>query len=102
MSVYLVARVKVKYGHMAEAAEHLEKFVEILKPRKWKLLHSFYPLTGDFNEITDIWEVPDANAVTDALASMASDKEWMAVFNEWREHVAEEHLSICGKMPFSP
>lgn len=102
MAVYLVARLKVKYGHMAEASEQLGQLVELLKPRRWKLLHSFYPFTGDVSEITDIWEVPDANTVTEAIAGMGTDPEFSAVFMKWRDHVEYEHLSICGKMPFSP
>jgi len=104
MALYLVARLTVKYGHMAEAAEQLAKFVPILKPYGWKLLASMHPVIGNFSEIVDIWEVPDANAVPNALAALASDedKAWQAVFNEFRKHVETEHLSVCAKFPFSP
>jgi hypothetical protein len=101
MSVYLIARVKVKYGHANEAAQIIEKFAEVLKPYKWKLLHSFYPLAGDLREITDIWEVPDANAVTDALSDMPNNKEWLSYFEQFKEHAEEETLSIVGQYPFS-
>jgi hypothetical protein len=104
MSLYLVARLEVKYGYMAEAAEQLAKFVPVLKPYGWKLLASMHPLVGNFSEIIDIWEVPDADAVPKALAALGSgeDKEWAAVFAEFRKYVQSEHLQICAKFPFSP
>ena len=104
MALYLVARLRVKYGYMAEAAEQLAKFVPILKPYGWTLLASMHPVIGDFSEIIDIWEVPDANAVPNALAAMGSgeDKAWQAVFSEFRKYVDSEHLSVCAKFPFSP
>lgn len=104
MSLYLVARLHVKYGHMAEAAEQLAKFVPLLKPYGWKLVASYHPVIGDFREILDIWEVPDANAVPKALADLGTgaNKEWDAVFAAFREHVESEQLSVCAKFPFSP
>jgi len=104
MALYLVARLKVKYGYMAEAAEQLAKFPPILEPYGWKLLASMHPVIGDFSEIVDIWEVPDANAVPSALAAMGSgqDRAWQAVFGEFRKYVESEHLCVCAKFPFSP
>lgn len=104
MSYYLIARLKVKYGHMAEAAAGIAKFAEILKPHGWKLLGSYHPIIGDFMEITDIWEVPDAETVPKALAVLGAgtDKVWESVFAEFRNHVEAEQLSLCAKFPFSP
>lgn len=104
MSLYLVARLTVKYGHMAEAAEQIAKFVPLLKPFGWKLLGSYHPVIGDFSEIIDIWEVPNADAVPKALAAMFSGEieGWSEIFTAFREHVESEHLSVCAKFPFSP
>lgn len=104
MSLYLVARLEVKYGHMAEAAEILAKFVPLLKPYGWTLLGSYHPVIGNFSEIIDIWEVPDANAVPKALEAMGSGaiEGWGEIFMAFREHVESEHLSVCAKFPFSP
>jgi hypothetical protein len=102
MSLYLIAKLKVKYGHVAEAGEILAKFVPIFEPLGWKLLGSFHPLIGDFSEITDIWEVADANVVPNALAAVAENPEFHKVFAEFREVVESEVLSVCAKFPFSP
>jgi len=104
MALYLVARLTVKYGCMAEAAEQLAKFVPVLERYGWKLLASMHPVIGNFCEIIDVWEVPDGNAVPNALAAIGSgkDKAWDAVFNEFKKYIETEHLSLCAKFPFSP
>lgn len=104
MDLYLIARLRVKYGHVAEAAEQLAKFVPILKPYGWTLLGAFHPVIGDFSEITDIWAIPSADAVTRVLeaASTGEIPGFSEVFLALREHVESETLSVCTTLPFSP
>ena len=104
MSLYLVARLTVKYGHMAQAAEQLAKMVPLLKPFGWKLLGSYHPVIGNFSEIIDVWEVPDADAVPRAIDAMGKGEieGWDKIFSAFSEHVESEHLSVCAKFPFSP
>lgn len=104
MSLYLIAHLKVKYGHLADAAEQLAKFPALFKPYGWALLASYHPVIGDFSEIIDIWEIPDANAVPNALAAAAEGRipGFSEIFGAFREHVESEVLSVCAKFPFSP
>ena len=104
MSLFLIARVKVKYGHMVEAANILAKMVPLIEPHGWKLLGSYHPVIGDFSEIIDIWEVADANAVPKALEEMAAGDipGFGELFMAFREHVESEMLQVCAKFPFSP
>jgi len=104
MDLYLIARLRVKYGHVAEAAEQLAKFVPILKPYGWTLLGAFHPVIGDFSEITDIWAIPSADAVTRVLeaAGRGEIPGFSEVFLALREYVESETLSVCTTLPFSP
>lgn len=102
MSLYLVAKIKVKYGYLNEACEILKDFVPLLEPHGWKLIAAYTPFIGEFAEIYDIWEVPDANAVPNAIAGVSTNPKWHEVFNRWREVCESENLSVCAKLPYSP
>jgi hypothetical protein len=102
MSMYLVARLGAKYGHLQRATELLSDIVRFAERRGWKLLVAYQNTVGDLNEIIDIWEVPDANCVTEGLAGVFGDPEFAPAFAELREVILYERLSLHSRLPYSP
>ncbi|MCS0631228.1 hypothetical protein NX786_17990 [Telluria mixta] len=98
MSMYLVAELKIKYGHVEEAVGIVKEIASYMEPQGWKLLATYTPLIGHFCHLYDIWEVPDANAVPNALLTLAGDKGWEDVFTRWSKVCESEHLSVCAKL----
>lgn len=102
MSMFLIARLGVQYGQVAQAAEILAEIVPIAERNGWKLLAAYQTVIGDFSEIIDIWEVPDANIVPRTLSHMFADPGFTPVFDRFRKVIRSEHLSLHTKLPFSP
>ncbi|RJG02498.1 NIPSNAP family protein [Noviherbaspirillum sedimenti] len=98
MSMNLVVLIKIKYGRVEEAVSILKEIAQFLEPHGWKLLASYTPFIGDLGHLYDIWEVPDANAVPNALTALAGNKKWEEVFARWSDVCESEHISVCAKV----
>ena len=101
-SVYLYAKVQLKYGKMAEFNETMAVVVPLMEEKGWKLVGAWSPIFGDIHEVHDIWEVPDANAVPATLAQLAEDAGFAEHFAALSEQIDREVLSLVVKTPFSP
>jgi hypothetical protein len=94
--MYLQASIKLHPGKLQDFISLLNDLTPILNKRHgWKLVGSFGGMVGRLNTVVDLWEVPDANAVTALLA----DPE----FAKWGPRIAgiveDEVLTILTKLP---
>ena len=101
-SVYLHAKVQLKYGRLPEFNETMAAVVPLMEAKGWKLVGSWSPIFGDIHEVHDLWEVPDANAVPATLAELAEDAGFGEHFAALSDQIDREVLSLVAKTPFSP
>ena len=102
MPIYMRATLSVRTGHLQPLLETLTTRVFPLIEREagWKLLGCFSHLTGPINTITDLWELPDHEALMKgrgALAAAPDIQELRAVMNA---AIQEETLVIMDKVPY--
>jgi hypothetical protein len=102
MSVYLYANIKLKYGQGPAFNETMAKLKPMFEKRGWKLVGAWSTVIGDLNEVHDIWELEDANAVGAAMSSAFEDPEFMAVAPELADQIATEVITVVTKTPYSP
>jgi NIPSNAP len=103
MSMIVHATIKIKPGRMYEAYELLGRIVPIMEKGGWKLLGAYQGLIGQTSTIVDIWEVADANAVPNLLATLAQSPEARELGPKLMELMAEEEfLQLMVKAPYSP
>jgi len=101
-SIYLYAKVRLKYGKLLEFNETMAAVVPMMEQKGWKLVGAWSTIFGDIHEVHDIWEVPDANAVPATLAQLAEDAGFAEHFAALSEQIDREVLSLVAKTPFSP
>ena len=102
MSVYLIARIKLRYGQIEPFAATMSRLVPLMEKHGWKLLGSYRHLIGDIHEFLNIWEIADANAVTAGWAAAAGEPEFPSIYAELSEEVVTEEVHLALKSPFSP
>jgi hypothetical protein len=59
-------------------------------------------MIGDLNEVHDIWEIEDANAVGAVMRSVFADPAFRAVAARFGEQLEDETLTVLTKTPYSP
>ena len=101
MSTYAVARIIVRYGKLPQFMGAMAMLVPIMEDLGWRLDASFQTIIGNFHEVYDIWELPDANAVGAGLGAAAADPRFAAVGPLLAESIESESLSVVVKTPFS-
>lgn len=102
MSVYLQARIQLRWGASAEFHELMAQLVPLVERTGWRLLGSWQQITGDMHEVLDLWEVPDANAVPATLGALALEPAAGEIVAGLRDVILREELYVCTKTPFSP
>jgi NIPSNAP len=102
MSVYVIAEVDLKYGSAARFGAAMARLVPLMAMRGWELVGSYQNVTGDLNQVLDVWELPDANTVGTALESLVADEEFLSIAPELVETVERETIRIAAKTGFAP
>ena len=100
--VYLYANVKLKYGKLQEFSATMEVLRPIFERRGWKLIGAWSTTIGNLNEVHDIWEVEDANAVGAALDGVVSDPEFLAEWPALADQIDTEVTTVLAKTSYSP
>jgi hypothetical protein len=100
--VYLYARVKLKYGQLPAFNATMAELRPLVEKRGWKLVGAWSTVIGDINEVHDIWEIADANAVGSVLTATAAEPDFRAVAARLPEQVDEEVLTVLTKTLYSP
>ncbi|MGH7840570.1 MAG: NIPSNAP family protein [Candidatus Binataceae bacterium] len=93
--VYLSASIKLYPGKLQDFITLLNDISPMLARHRWKLLGSFSSVVGRLNTALDLWELPDSNAVHNALA----DPEFQKFAGRIKEIVEDETLAILTKLP---
>jgi NIPSNAP len=99
--VFLHSRIKLKYGQLGAFNEAMAKVKPIVGQRGWRLVGAWSTVIGNLNEVHDIWEIEDANAVGAVMSSAFSDPEFRAVAAQFAAQIDEETLTVLTKTPYS-
>ena len=102
MATYLQATIKVRRGKLPLFDETLGAMAPALEAEGWKLLGAYVNSVGRLNEVVDLWELPDANAVASVLGALRKHPKmgkWAAALDEC---VEDEHVQLMIKTPYSP
>jgi NIPSNAP len=67
--VYLHSKIKLKYGQLGAFNDAMADAKPIVEEHGWKLVGAWSTMIGDLNEVHDIWEIKDANAVGAVMRS---------------------------------
>ena len=78
---YMLVRLEVAYGRVDEFSEIMSHLVPILEKKGWRLHGAFVNRIGRLNRCYDLWEMPDANAVSSVL-------ELAGLHNVDRSHIS--------------
>ena len=65
----------------------------IVEEHGWKLVGAWSTTIRDLNEVHDIWEIEDANAVDAVMRSAFADLAFRAVAARFAEQIEEEILT---------
>ena len=100
--VYLHSKIKLKYGQLGAFNDAMAEAKPIVEEHGWKLVGAWSTMIGDLNEVHDIWEIKDANAVGAVMRSAFGDPAFRAVAAQFAEQIEEEILTFLTKTPYSP
>ena len=98
---FMLVRLQCKYGKTRQFEEIMSHLVPILEGKGWRLHGAYQNRIGRLNKIYDLWEMPDANAVSSVLALASQEPE----FQEWAAGLAdcleEEELEYMNELQYS-
>ena len=97
---FVFAHIQLRPGKVERFTELIENLAPIVaNAAGWKLQGSYFNAIGRLNSVVDVWEVPDANAVTAALEKLGQDPE----FQKWapviEECIEQETIQLMNKLP---
>ena len=97
---YMLVRLQVRYGKVPQFIKIMAHLTPILEKKGWRLHGAFVNSIGRLNRAYDLWEMPDANAVSSVLELAQKEPE----FAEWAEGLAEcleeEELELMNPLPY--
>jgi hypothetical protein len=97
---YMLVRLDLNIGKVSEFSEIMSHMVPVLERHGWQLRGAFVNRIGKLNRCYDLWEMPDANAVSSVLEIAGQDPE----FSEWSDKlqgiVISEELELMEKLPY--
>ena len=98
---FMLVRLQCKNGKTRQFEEIMSHLVPILEGKGWRLHGAYQNRIGRLNKIYDLWEMPDANAVSSVLALAGQEPE----FQEWAAGLAdcleEEELEYMNELQYS-
>jgi quinol monooxygenase YgiN len=100
---FMLARLQVKYGHVAEVIEIMEHIKAGVERQGWTLVGGYQTTIGRFHEIWDLWDLNgDASAIGRALTEARQDPEFAQWAAKLPQFVEEEETRYMEKLPYSP
>lgn len=93
--LYLQASLKLHPGKQEDFVKLLNDLMPSLNKHGWKLVGSYAATVGRLNSAVDLWEVPNAEAVT----ALLSDPEFAKSGARIAEIVEDEVLTLLTKLP---
>jgi hypothetical protein len=102
VSIFLQATLKIRPGCTPRFNAVLAEMKPALEAEGWRLVGAWITTVGRLSQVVDMWELPDANAVTDGLGAVRRDPRFAAWYEELNAIVEEELLQLMLKLPYSP
>ena len=102
MSTFLHATLKIRPGCTPRFNAVLAEMKPALEAEGWRLVGAWITTVGRLSQVVDVWELPDANAVTDVLGAVRHDRRFAGWYDELNAVVDEEVLQLMVKLPYSP
>ena len=97
---FVFAHIQLRPGKVERFTELLENIAPILSNAAgWKLQGSYLNAIGRNYSVIDVWEVPDANAVTAVMEKVGQDPEFQKWVPVIEECVEQETLQLMTKLP---
>lgn len=97
---YLLVRLEVRYGKVAEFAEAMSHLTPILERSGWRLHGAFVNQIGRLHRCYDLWEIEDANGVYDTLNRARQHPDWAQWSAKLPELLLEEELEVLTGLPY--
>lgn len=102
MTYFIHATLTIKYGSLPKLTEIMKDLISHSEDRGLRLLGAYYPVVGNFNKITHIWQVKDLESMDRALSGIATNPEIVKTISQLAECVEQEELQLVMKTPYSP
>jgi len=102
VSTFLQATLKVRPGCVPRFNAVLAEMRPALEAEGWRLVGAWITTVGRLSQVVDVWELPDANAVTDVLGAVRHDPRFAGWYEELNAVVDDEVLQLMVKLPYSP
>ena len=101
MSTFLHATLKIRPGMVPRFNAVLAEMKPALEAEGWRLVGAWTTTVGRLSEIVDVWELPDANAFSTALAAVSHAPSFPDWYAELSAVVEEEVLKLMTEAPYS-
>ena len=102
MPTYLHATLTAKPGRLDELGETVAHVSRGMRQRGMRLLGALRTVDADPGGMVDLWEVPDANTVVEALDEAARHPSHPAVMTRLARSLDDEVLQILRPAPDAP
>ncbi|MDP9084529.1 MAG: NIPSNAP family protein [Pseudomonadota bacterium] len=99
---HFMATVKIRPGKMLQFSELMPRIVAVMEQHGWRLLGAWTTIVGRLNVVTDLWQIPDANALPSGFGALMMAHDWPDIDNSLAECVEDEVLQIMVRAPFDP
>lgn len=100
--MYLQAAMTVKYGKQAELSALVAVLAKGMEKAGWRLDLAYRPTVGNVREVTDLWEVTDANAVVDTLGAASQHPRHAETMARLSGYLEREVLQMMEPAPYAP
>jgi hypothetical protein len=100
--LYFLATLKVQPGKTAELCEVMPRVVAIMEKSGWRLLGSWTNVVGRFNEVVDLWSMPEANTVMGGMMALMQHLDYPEIAKALAGCVEDETTQLMVRMPFDP
>jgi hypothetical protein len=102
VSLYLHATLTPVPGRLADLGDTVAWLKKGMERQGWVLRRAFASTSGEPGTMIDLWEVPDANTVVDALAAGAAHPRHGETLAQVAEVLADEVLRLVAPAPRCP
>jgi len=102
VSTFLHATIKIHPGCVPRFNAVLAQMKPALEAEGWRLVGAWITTVGRLSQVVDVWELPDANAVSDVLSAVRRNPRFPEWYEELNAIVDEEVLQLMVELPYSP
>jgi hypothetical protein len=102
VSTFLHATIKVRPGCVPRFNAVLAQMKPALEAEGWRLVGAWITTVGRLSQVVDVWELPDANAVSDVLGAVRHHPTFPEWYEELNAIVDDEVLQLMTALPYSP